>query len=104
MKDLENTIHYAEWDKCVCDGQVYTIVIVPSRRVAFLMYQPESIESALYTLGVHYALSLHRNRDISRDIGPNEINSIVNRQGLTLPDEDVQAISFPSRLLQMYLV
>lgn len=104
MKDLSNTIHYAEWDKCVCDDKVYTLVIVPSKKTAYLMYKPESIEGALYLVGVHYNVALHRNRDISRDIGSKEINAIVNRQGLFLPDSDVPTISFPSRLVQLYLV
>ena len=95
---------YAEWDKCYCDGGIYTLVLVPTKKVAFLLYRPESVESTLCTLGVRYNISLHRNRDISRDIGTKEINAIVNRQGLTLPDDDIPAISFPLRLLQMYLV
>lgn len=95
---------YAEWDKCNCDGKIYTLVLVPTKKVAFLLYQPESIESALYILGVYYNIALYRNRDISRDIGTKEITSIVNRQGLTLPDEEIPSISFPLRLLQIYLV
>ena len=101
---VDKSTYYAEWDKVYCDGHLYALVIVPTRKVAFLLYHTNQIESDMFALGVHYSLALTRNRDISKDIGSEEINSIVNRQGLCLPDEELPLISFPSRLVQLYLV
>lgn len=101
---VDKSTYYAEWDKVYCDGHLYALVIVPTRKVAFLLYRTSQIDCDIFASGVHYNLALTRNRDISKDIGSDEISAIVNRQGLCLPDEELPLISFPSRLIQLYLV
>ena len=103
MKDNLET-YYAEWDKCHCDGETYTLVIVPTKRVAFLLYHPYDIRAVLWGSGFHFNLGLTRNRDLSRDISGDKLKQILNGQGLFFPDEELNVVSFPSRILQLYLV
>lgn len=96
--------YYAEWDKCYCNGHLYALVLVPTKKTAYLLHSHDSIESDLFESGLHCKLALTRNRDIGKDIGTTQLNAIVNRQGLFLPDEDLPIVSFPLRLVQIYLV
>lgn len=83
------------WDKFNHKGHTYTIVLIPSKRVALLLWDATQIPSDIYNCGLRGQFKQQRSRGLSDAIEADLIMKLIDENGLILPDETFRVTQLP---------
>lgn len=87
------------WDKFNHKGHTYTIVLIPSKRVALLLWDASQIPSDIYNCGLRGQFKQQRTRGLSDAIEADLILKLIDENGLILPDETFRVTQLPYQAL-----
>lgn len=87
------------WDKFNHKGHTYTIVLIPSKRVALLLWDASQIPSDIYNCGLRGQFKQQRSRGLSDAIEADLILKLIDENGLILPDETFRVTQLPYQAL-----
>lgn len=83
------------WDKFNHKGHTYTIVLIPSKRVALLLWDASQIPSDIYNCGLRGQFKQQRSRGLTDAIEADLIMKLIDENGLILPDETFRVTQLP---------
>lgn len=83
------------WDKFNHKGHTYTIVLIPSKRVALLLWDASQIPSDIYNCGLRGQFKQQRSRGLTDAIEADLILKLIDENGLILPDETFRVTQLP---------
>ena len=83
------------WDKFNHKGHTYTIVLIPSKRVALLLWDATQIPSDIYNCGLRGQFKQQRSRGLTDAIEADLIMKLIDENGLILPDETFRVTQLP---------
>lgn len=87
------------WDKFNHKGHTYTIVLIPSKRVALLLWDASQIPSDIYNCGLRGQFKQQRSRGLTDAIEADLILKLIDENGLILPDETFRVTQLPYQAL-----
>lgn len=87
------------WDKFNHKGHTYTIVLIPSKRVALLLWDASQIPSDIYNCGLRGQFKQQRSRGLTDAIEADLILKLIDENGLILPDETFRITQLPYQAL-----
>lgn len=83
------------WDKFNHKGHTYTIVLIPSKRVALLLWDASQIPSDIYNCGLRGQFKQQRSRGLTDAIEADLILKLIDENGLIFPDETFRVTQLP---------
>lgn len=83
------------WDKFNHKGHTYTIVLIPSKRVALLLWDASQIPSDIYNCGLRGQFKQQRSRGLTDVIEADLILKLIDENGLIFPDETFRVTQLP---------
>lgn len=83
------------WDKFNHKGHTYTIVLIPSKRVALLLWDASQIPSDIYNCGLRGQFKQQRTRGLTDAIEADLILKLIDENGLIFPDETFRVTQLP---------
>lgn len=83
------------WDKFNHKGHTYTIVLIPTKRVALLLWDASQIPSDIYNCGLRGQFKQQRTRGLTDAIEADLILKLIDENGLIFPDETFRVTQLP---------
>ena len=87
------------WDKFNHKGHTYTIVLIPTKRVALLLWDATQIPSDIYNCGLRGQFKQQRTRGLTDAIEADLSMKLIDENGLILPDETFRVTQLPFQAL-----
>lgn len=87
------------WDKLGHGGHTYAIVLIPSKRVALLLWDSTQISADVYNCGLRGSYKEQRTRGLTDAIEADLIVKLIDENGLILPDETFRITQLPYQAL-----
>ena len=87
------------WDKFNHADHTYTMALIPTKRVALLLWDATQICADVYNCGLRGKFKEQRTRGLTDAIEADLILKLIDENGLVLPDETFRIIQLPYQAL-----